>query len=470
MKSNGCLSVQTGDKKGMSIAAAVDQRQQSLLLRFVVLVFVCNMISAAFFVARVNRPVYDDGFNIFDVHSYASKGVSLATLRAQRNAPGPSSFIWMAAAVRLIGGNELRDARISTLFSWVLLGAGILLGAKFSRFPDLWYAALLASLIFPHSVMAGATLLTEGPALLFAALGALAWTESVSRADSRAATLILGMFGGVFLGLAVTCRQYSLAFLPAAALTAALRLRSSSSTSTTGSAWNWPFAARTLGCLALSLVPVLLLLLAWGGIASPGTESGTSYNMMYKASAGLNPLRPVIAALRLAIYLVPFTFPLMAKLAKVKTRQRLPLLAIAAVGGIAAGYWTQSLLQPGPLKSFVGGLGRTSMGRETVFGAIASVAIYNAIAFGFAVWEQRSSLLSSPPAAFSLLAIVFFIGEQLGVGGNIPFYDRYVLQAAPFLGAVAFTILPSLDKARFCALAALSFLSQFLLWRFAFNA
>lgn len=446
----------------MNVSAEEDQQRNSLLCA-AVLVFIFNLISAAAFIALVNHPVYDDGFNVFDVHNYASKGVSLDTLRAQRNAPGPASFIWMAAAVRLIGGNELRDARIAALFSWILLGAGVLLGARFSRHTNLWYAALLASLVFPHSVMAAGTLLTEGPALLFAVLGALAWTEFVSRDGSHAASLIFGLLGCLFLGLAVICRQYSLAFLPAAAMTAALQFRSMNCEP----ARKWSFVGGTLASLALSLVPVLLLLLAWGGIASPGIESGTSYNMMYKASAGVNPLRPFIAALRLAVYLVPFTFPLIAK---VKPRLRLPILAFAALGGIAAGHWTESLLQPGPLHSFVGGLGRTPIGREIVFGTIAALAIYNAIAFAIALWEQRTSLLSSPSAAFSLLAIAFFVSEQLAVGGNIPFYDRYVLQAAPFIGALAFAVLPVFDKARLMAIIALSFLSQFMLWRFAVGA
>ena len=119
----------------MSVAVAEGQPWRWSLLRISVLVFVLNLISAALFLAFVNRPVYDDGFNIFDVHNYAAKGVSLSTLRAQRNAPGPVSFLWMAAAVRLMGGNGLRDARLGALFSWLLLGIGVLVGARDRRRP-----------------------------------------------------------------------------------------------------------------------------------------------------------------------------------------------------------------------------------------------------------------------------------------------------------------------------------------------
>src|SRR5271170_6082363 len=93
--------------------------------RLVVLIFVLNAVSAALFMLRVDRPVYDDPYNIFDVHTYATRGVSLATIRANRNPPGPTSFLWMAASVRLLGGDELLDARFAVLLSWVLLAAGI---------------------------------------------------------------------------------------------------------------------------------------------------------------------------------------------------------------------------------------------------------------------------------------------------------------------------------------------------------
>jgi len=430
-------------------------------LRFVVLLFVLNLISAALFIALVNRPVYDDGFNIFDVHNYAAEGVTLDALRSQRNAPGPTSFVWMATAVRVLHGDELRDARIGVLLSWVLLGIVVLAGARFSGYPELWHAALLASLVFPHSIMAAATVLTEGPALFFALVGALAWTEFAARADSKAPPLIHGMLGCLFLGLAVTCRQYNLALLGAAGLTAALQLR----TKTWGDGKKGPFVAGTLFSLALSLVPVVLLLLVWNGIASPPIESGASYNMMYKASAGLNLTRPVIAALRVSVYLVPLTFPLMMR---AKPRYRWRLLALAAMGGIATGYWTESLLQPGPLNTIVGAASRVFRGRAFPFGLIAAVAIYNALASGLALWEERKLVWSSPPVAFSLLAILLFVGEQFGVGGNVLFYDRYVLQVAPFLGILAFALLPLLDKARLFALITLSFFSHVMLWRYAF--
>ena len=450
------MHVQISDQTHFSRFASEAQPRDGASLRLALLLLALNLLSAALFIARVNRPVYDDGFNIYDVHQYAVRGLSLDSLRSQRNAPGPTSFIWMSLAVRLIGGNELRDARIGAFLSWLLLGMALLFGARFSRNPELWYGALLALLVFPHAVEAASTVLTEGPALFFALVGALAWTEFVSRADSSATTWLCGMLGGLFLGLAVTCRQYNLALLPAAALVAAGQFR--------GRERRW--AGRVLVSLALSAVPVLLLISVWKGIANPSIESGTSYNMMYKASTGLSLTRPAIALLSVCFYLIPLAFPLMLR---VPSTLRWRMLAIAAIVGLAAGHWNEELLQPGPLNTILGIVGRALHSQAIPLGFVAAVAAYNTLALGLALWDQRNAFLSSPAAGFALLLVVFFVAEQFGVGGNIPFYDRYVLLVAPFLGVIAFAVLPTLDRLRVFVLIALSFLSHFVLWRNALS-
>jgi hypothetical protein len=135
----------------------------SAMPRMIVLISACSILSAILFIIFVNRPVYDDGANISDVHAYAQKGVSFASVRAQRNPPGPASFIWMAAGVRLLDGEELRGARIAVLASWVVLVVGVSTAAHYTGFQQLWYGALLTALVLPHSATATATLLTEGP-------------------------------------------------------------------------------------------------------------------------------------------------------------------------------------------------------------------------------------------------------------------------------------------------------------------
>lgn len=427
------------------------------ILRLIILVLIFNMLSAAIFMHRVNRPIYDDQYNIIDVHMYATEGVSANTIRANRTPPGPTSFVWMAGAVRLLGGEELRDARIGAFVSWLLLATVILVGARYSGFPNLWYGALLASLVFPHSVEAMALVLTEGPALLLAVLGSLAWVEFVSRPRVTAGVLLLGIAGGLFIGLAVTARQYFLALLPAAMILAVRQSRTRSLED--GRRWY----SGVIFSLAVAVLPVLLLALIWRGFSSPGMATGTSYPM-WKARIGLNFWRPIIAAFYAAFYLLPLTFP---ALLDVKRNHRWRAITAALIGGATAGYFADSILQWGPLRTVVHFLGRGATGQSVIFGLIAVVTIYNAIAVVLVLWNKRSAIISCPPAVFALLTIIFFVAEQFGVGGNIPLYDRYLLQMAPFLGLVAFSIFPRLTRGQVLTLIFLSLVSQIMLWRYA---
>lgn len=437
-------------------AAEIGQAWDGRYLQLAIILLILNAISALLFIGFVNRPVFDDPNNFPDVHRYASEGVSVNTIRRHINPTGPTSFIWMATAVRIFGGNRLRDARVAVLFSWLLLGIGMLIGARYSSSPQLWYAALLVTLVFPHTLTATASVLTEGPAMLFAMLGVLAWVESAARPTITPRLVLLGMIGGLFMGIAITCRQYYLALLPAAALFALCQLRGRRSEGK--SLW---FVSVILS-LTAAIAPVLLLVLVWKGLSSPGMVSGMSYGT-WKSRVGVNLLRPLVAAFYTALYLVPLTFPAMLRL---RSGHRSRALLFAGLGGIGAALFSSSLLQPGPLRSLVQVTKRMPGGEFIFFGLIAGVTTYNAVALGHLLWEQRAALFSCPPVVFALLTAVFFIAEQVGVSGNIPFYELYVLQIAPFLGLIAFALLPRLTLPRLSALAFLSVVSHALLWRY----
>jgi hypothetical protein len=207
--------------------------------------------------------------------------------------------------------------------------------------------------------------------------------------------------------------------------------------------------------------------MVWKGISSPGMATGTSYDHMWKATVGLNLARPLVVAFYTAVYLVPLTFPTMFQM-KASRRQR--ALLIAVLGGAVITFFSSMFLQPGPLNSLIRFASRVPYGGTALFAVIAVIVIYNAVSTCFLLWEQRQALSSCAPAVFALLLVVFFVAEQVGVGGNLPFYDRYVLQLAPFLGLIAFAILPRLTTVRVLALAGMSILSHIMLWRFAFGS
>jgi hypothetical protein len=443
-----------------SHSPAAEGRSVSKTIRpLIIAIFTFNVLSALLFMHFINRPVYDDHDLMADVHNYATKGVSVTTIRAHRNSPGPVSFVWMAAAVRLLHGEELRDARIGSLVSWVLLVSAILIGARYSSFPQLWYGALLTALVFPHSVEATALVLTEGPALFFAILGSLAWVEFTSRPETTPGVLLLGIAGGLSIGLAAASRQYFLALLPAALI---LAVQQSRTRGLEGSGRWW---ATTVISLAVAALPILLLVAIWKGLSSPGMATGTSY-ALWTARVGLNLSRPIIATFYAAFYLLPLTFPAMSQLEPSRRRRA---IWVALAGGAAAGYCSSFILQWGPLRSVVRFLARGTTGQHVLFGLIAAVTIYNAIATAHLLWRKRSAILSCPPAVFAVLTVIFFVGEQFGVGGNIGLYERYLLQLAPFLGLIAFWLFPRLTRARVLALVFMSLVSHIMLWRYAFG-
>jgi hypothetical protein len=427
----------------------------SSLPRIITSVFTFSSLSALLFILFVNRPVYDEVFHIFDVKAYVHNGLSVSTLRAQRDAPGPGSFIWMAAGVRLFNGGELRDARLAILSSWILLVLGIHVSAPYSKFPHLWYGALLTTLVFPHSLTATATLLTEGPALLFAILGTLVWTEAVSRPKVSSRVFVLGIIGGLGMGAAIISRQYNVALLPAAAVLALYLLRQRASEDKT--IW----LASVTFSLIVAVTPLMLLVAVWRNFSSPGIATGTSYEN-YHASVGLNFLRPLVAAFCTGFYLLPLTFP---ALKCVQSGRRWRVLLVAAIIGTAAVPFRTYLVNIGVLHSLLEFAFRFPAAGIVVFGSIAILITYNAIALGLLLWEKKHDMLRCPPVIFAILTVLFFVGEQFGVGGNVPFYDRYELQLAPFLGLIAFFLIPKVTLSRVAVLMGMYLLSQEMLWR-----
>ncbi len=425
----------------------------------VTLLFAVNVLSAILFMVSVRSAKYDENYYMPDVHAYAAHGISRATIRAQRNAPGPTGFIWIASVGRLIGHDELPDARIATLLTWFLLVLVVLVGARYSEWPELWYGSLLAALIFPHSAISTALALTEGPGLLFALTGVLAWTESASRQGRLSAVSFASMVaGGLSIGLAITCRQYFLALLPAVGVLALLLLKDRRPSEGT---FQW--LGSIVVSLAVAVIPVLLLVFVWRGFTSPDMATGISYSN-YHASVGLAWSRPVVMALFTAIYLVPYSFP---ALWRVSTKRRWPALLSAFLVGFVATYFRDTFLVLGLLHTLVQAASRIPAGGAVLFWLISSVAAYNAIAVCSLLWSKRSKLRTCVPVAFALLVVFFFIAEQLGVGGNIPVYDRYLFQLAPFLGIIGFWLFPRFTWPRILAIAALVAVSQATLWQHA---
>jgi hypothetical protein len=426
--------------------------------KFLSSILLLNFISAALFIAFEPSLRCDEPLHIFDLRNYATYGLALKPMLLHRNAPGPTGYLWMSAGIHLLPGNALTDARIAILLSWVLLSAVFIIGAQTGPgSPNMWYGALLALLVCPHTIEATATLLTEGPALFFGMSGFLAWIEFLSPSTKSAARPLLGYLGGLSMGLAVTCRQYFLALLIAAAFVPFILVWQASRK------LDFRWLLRISLPLILAAVPVVAMVLVWKGFSSPAMVDGGVYNSRWKAAVGLNLLRPLIATYYVAVYLLPLTFPAILRL---KRSLWLPASMATILGCAVVFRYRDAFLQLGAFNGVIRLASRAAHVGMALFILVTGVAIYNAFAVVTLLWERRQSMLGCAPVVFSLLLIGFFVFEQIAVAGNVPFYDRYIMQIAPFLGFVAFALLPELTWPRLSALASLSAVSHFMLWRF----
>jgi hypothetical protein len=445
----------------MAIAANSLNRSEQLDLRkrylaFALLLLALNTISSLLFMARITRPVFDDQYNIVDVKRYAADGITLDSLRAHVNPPGPTSFAWMAAAVRALGGDPVRDARLGALLSWLILAASIVFFGRYARLDstELWCAALLVTMAFPHTQMAMATVLTEGPAALFALLGVMAWAAFMAADRVTPGIFALCVAGGLSIGIAVTARQYYLALLACWPLLILYRrLRRSLTMSDIVAA---------LSSLIAAAVPIVCLILVWHGLQSPKMVLGMSY-AKWNSKVGLNAIRPMIAAFYVALYFLPLTITeaVRDRLARSKAIWILALVFGVVMALIGAGF-----VQPGPFHTLLKAGDRFPHGSNLLLALIATITIYNFALFADSAWQRRNELRAKPVALISILVIGFFILEQVGVGGNIPFYDLYVLQIAPFLGVAAFAVYPKLQPSRLVPLVLLWVIGEVTLWRY----
>jgi hypothetical protein len=257
------------------------------------------------------------------------------------------------------------------------------------------------------------------------------------------------------MGLAVTCRQYFLALPFAAGVLTWIRVRQGQ-----GDGFEWLSKAGI--ALLLGISPVIAMGLVWKGLTSPKMAEGSSLKGL-KVSLGLNFSRPLIVAFYILVYLLPFTFPAISSL---KRSLRSCVLFIAILCGLTVNHFSELFLQPGPLNRIIQAGARIPHGSGVFLVLVTAAASYNGLAVLFSFWNRRQRLMSCMPVAFSLLVVAFFVLEQLGVGGNVPFFDRYNMQIAPFLGILAFAMFPELTRSRAVVISSLSLVSHFMLWRF----
>src|SRR5260370_31049166 len=91
------------------------------------------------------------------------------------------------------------------------------------------------------------------------------------------------------MGIAITCRQYYLALVPAAALLAYFLWRDNHAPKVP----RWGLMV-FLSLLA-AILPVILMVAVWRGLSSPAMAAGASYGN-WRSAIGSNFTRPLVAA------------------------------------------------------------------------------------------------------------------------------------------------------------------------------
>ena len=420
---------------------------------------VLSLLSALLFIFSCPTPVFDDLANMRDIQRYAADGVNAATLAAHVNPAGPVGYIWAAvmgqAIAHLSGLPLLTGARLAVCLAWLLLFILICVTVRSGRErrgPAIAGAMYATILVAPHSAMSQALLLTEGPAVLFCVAACLFYLKAAE--DEDQGSMQPWLLCGLLAGISVITRQYYLAVLPAFA--AAVLFDSAPKRRLAPRLW------RSVLILAAASIPVGALVLVWGGLTSPGMVSGASY-AGYKAKLGIDVLRPLDAALAVSVYSAMVLAP-----AGIAAARKVPfnvplLLAIAAAVACAFSRFPGE----GPVHSICE-LADRVMGHQLMRYAVVFVAVYLLSALALAQPSgELGRLWKDPGFRVASFALMLFIAEQFFVGGNIPFYDRYVMQCMPFIGLLAFRLLRHPGYSALAGYAGMFAISQMMLWRFA---
>jgi hypothetical protein len=437
-------------------------------IRLLTLLWLVIAVSALSFVLAVQAPVFDDLSNLQDVLRYSKQALSIDTLKQHVNPAGPFAYIWIALVGKLLGG-QLWSFRLANALTMSMFG-GVLLGL--CRWYPFVCSATCLLFVNPYLPLASATILTEVPSLLLLISGTMLWLQGISeQGDARtkgnqfrsAAKLLVG---GVLLGLSITGRQYYLVVLPAMAVVVlVVFMIGSQRPSRLG-------VVATLAGGFFAALPIIGLFTIWGGLTPPNMQEAISYSDS-TAKIGLNPLRPVTTILYIGFYVLPV-------LILQRDMQLRVLLWLASFAIILAGLivlvvpqdylWCAPKLSHacGPISSLYNIVVSKAPRLAPLYnGLIAFVGVSGFLLFLRSAWLARSSIAKAPPIIFALVFLLSFVIEQVFVGGNIPFYERYILQISPILG-----LMLSAD-ARFAidraVIGAIPFLivGQFRLWQFA---
>jgi hypothetical protein len=114
--------------------------------------------------------------------------------------------------------------------------------------------------------------------------------------------------------------------------------------------------------------------------------------------------------------------------------------------------------------TILGGFGRVHpVARVAADWALTSFAFMGVLMLASLVWSRRRSLERFAVLCGGLL--IFFALEQAGIGGTIPYYERYAHQTVFFASALVVMMAPPRTIVLLTFIAVLFLESEWILWR-----
>ena len=419
------------------------------------------LVAAGILAILVQFGVMDEDFHLGSTLPFARDGVNLTTLYRHVPPTGVASHIWFAFWLWLIPGINYIGLRLTICVALLLLAG--LAYEQLKAYPVESQRKLLAVSLFmlvcPYFFLSVSTIMTEGPGLvfLFAGLLLIRW--------SRLERLIPFFLGCMLLGLATIARFYYIPLLPALAILLLLTdwelYMKQGFTHVLANKW------LLYVCIGIALLPLVGLIVLWGGLTPPLFQQWSKL----RSGISFNALRPLSALALTGMYAAPFVLLNVSWTSKLFLRTLLVVLLVAL---LLAALQINLFHDPSSVNDVTSGpiehtLQLIQARSDLAFGAgLFVVYSMSFLTIALAI-QQLFRLLRTEGFAdrglvFSVLFVAFFIGSQAFVGGNHPFFERYLIHPWPFLGYILVALFPGfLNPRTYLVLAAYTTLSVLIL-------
>jgi hypothetical protein len=429
--------------------------------QFFIGICVLYLLIAGLLALQARYGVMDEDFHLEASEAFAKGGVNLTTLYRHIPPTGVASHIWFALWMRLFPGIDYIGLRLITCAALLVL-AGITYVHLKTRSTVSQKKVLAASwfmLVCPYFFVGVSTIQTEGPALIFLFSGLLLLSSS---GLYRTFPFLLGC---LFLGITTIARFYYIPLLPALFIVLVV------------SDWEQYLQAgfkkvvsdRGLlyASIGIGLLPLAGLVLLWGGFTPPLFHQWSKL----RSGVSFNQLRPISAFLITGLYISPFVLANLLQGSKLLMRAgaiTLPLALILAIFQVNLFHDPSSVndVFSGPIEHAIGWMESRGM-----WGLILGLfAVYSVSLFSMSVFIEQVVIyvrlhgLTDKGLLFSIAFVSFFILSQAFIGGNHPFFERYLIHPWPFLGYILIQVSPAFFKARnYLLLAAYTLFSVLIL-------